>query len=66
MATSPKLPPPPTVHELRRGQPTTIEELLVALYVHRYTGVITFDFQRGRPLCYALGKPRRGNLVPTS
>ncbi len=56
----------PTVSELSRGSSTTIEALLTALYVHRYTGIITFDFLRGRPRFYALGKPRRGNLIPTS
>lgn len=55
---------PPTVRELQRGTSVPIEALLTALYVHRYTGIVTFDFRRGRPLFYSLGKPRRGNLVP--
>lgn len=52
-----------TLLELNRGLSVTIEELLTALYVHRYTGIVTFDFRNGRPFFYALGRPQRGKIV---
>ena len=53
----------PTLLEIQRGTSITFEELITTLYVHRYTGIVTCDFRRGRPVFYSLGKPRRGNVV---
>lgn len=52
-----------TIPELNRGLAVTIEELITALYVHRYTGILTLDFRNGRPFFYALGRPQRGKIV---
>lgn len=53
----------PTVVELKCGLSVSIEDLFTALYNREYTGVVTLDFRLGRPLLYALGRPRRGKII---
>jgi len=54
---------PPTILELQSGASVPFEELLNALYVLHYTGIVTVDFRSGCPFFYALGRPRRGKIV---
>ncbi len=53
----------PTISALRLGASVAIEELVTALYAHRYNGVVTLDFRNGRPRLYAIGRPRRGKII---
>lgn len=65
-ALGPTTTTPPTLDALQHGATVTLESLLTALYICRYNGTLTFDFHNGRPNRYAVGRPKRGNIIITA